>query len=93
MFFLNNLYLLEKDKTYTLDDLYMDSLLKTKRLIEKIKSNTYYCNEYTKKNKKINSISINCKVLENSYFVKESETDLQKVYNNEILLSCFSYSG
>jgi len=93
VFFINTLYLLEKDKPYTLDDLYMDTLFKTKKLIEKIKTKRNYCTEYINKQKNINSIPINCKILESSFFVKESEADLQKIYHNEILLSCFSYSN
>ena len=91
--FINTLYLLEKDKPYTLDDLYIDTLTKTKKLIEKIKTRRNYCYEYTNKNRNINSIRLDYRVIEGSFFVTEKDADLQRFYNYEVLLSCFSYSN
>lgn len=92
-FFISTLYTLETDKPYTLDDLYIDTLTKTKKLIEKIKTQRNYCYDYEKNKRNINSIAIDCKAIESSFFVTEKEVDLQRFYNYEILLSCFSYSN
>jgi len=92
-FFLSTLYMLEKDKPYTFDDLYLDTLAKTKKLIEKIKTRKNYCDEYSKKNANINSIQLDCEAIQSSFFVTIKDADLQRIYNYEILYSLFAYSS
>ncbi len=93
-FFINTLYILKKDKLYTLDDSYIKTINKIKDFIEKIKTVRNYCYNRNKP-KYINSILIYCEFLENLnlFSNKDSIKNLQRSYNLEIMFSCFSYSN
>ena len=90
--FIDELFRLEKDSAFTIDDFYLDTINEVKNIIDIIKKDKWFCDNLSNKEIKINSIDVNCYLLMRSFFLVDN-LSFNEISNKEIMISCFSYSN